>query len=333
MNYISTRNNHDPVNASRAIVLGMVPEGGLFVPETLPRIDPFPRPGASYQEVARTILTPLLTDFSARDLDHCIAGAYNPTTFDSEAIVDLVPLDSDRSILELWHGPTAAFKDVALQIMPHFLSVAKRNLGDTSHTVILVATSGDTGKAALEGFKDCEGISIIVFFPHEGVSEIQELQMTTTDGRNTYVVAVKGNFDDCQSASSASSAVRSCANGFSGSAANSRRPIRSTGAGCAHKSSITGRRTSVSSNATSSAAASPLTFACPPAISEISLPATTLRAWGCPSIGSSARPTKTTCSPIFSKPADTTATGRFSAPCRHPWTFLSHRTSSGSSSR
>jgi threonine synthase len=198
MNYISTRNNCAPVSAARAIALGMVPDGGLFVPETVPRIERIPGPGESYQAVARTILTPLLTDFSPSDLDRCIEDAYNPGTFDTESIVNLVPLDKERSIMELWHGPTAAFKDVALQIMPHFLSVAKRTLGDDSHTVILVATSGDTGKAALEGFKNCAGISIIVFFPHQGVSEIQELQMTTTDGNNTHVVAVRGNFDDCQ---------------------------------------------------------------------------------------------------------------------------------------
>ena len=198
MHYVSTRKNHEQVTGSQAITLGMVPEGGLFVPERVPRIDPAVCAGKPYQEVAEKILTPLLPDFSTDDMSQCISRAYNSSTFDTETIVDLVPLDAGRSIMELWHGPTAAFKDVALQIMPHFLAIAKRNLGNTSHTVILVATSGDTGKAALEGFKNCEGISIIVFYPHEGVSEIQKLQMSTTDGDNTYVVAVKGNFDHCQ---------------------------------------------------------------------------------------------------------------------------------------
>lgn len=198
LQYISTRKNHDPVTASRAIALGMVPEGGLFVPQTPPRIDLSGCGEKSYHEVARKILSPLLPDFSSREIERCISRAYNSTTFDAKEIVNVVPLDARRSIMELWHGPTAAFKDVALQIMPHFLATAKRNLGDTSHTVILVATSGDTGKAALEGFKNCEGISIIVFYPHEGVSEIQKLQMATTDGKNTFVVAVKGNFDQCQ---------------------------------------------------------------------------------------------------------------------------------------
>ena len=111
----------------------------------------------------------------------------------------MVQLGNNTSILELWHGPTAAFKDMALQIMPYLLQVSKEKNHNSAHTVILVATSGDTGKAALEGFKDCKDISIIVFYPEGGVSEIQQLQMSTTDGSNTYVLAVKGNFDDCQS--------------------------------------------------------------------------------------------------------------------------------------
>jgi threonine synthase len=176
----------------------MVPEGGLFVPESVPVIEPFSYGSESYQTFAKRILTPLLPDFSESNLTECVAHAYNITNFDTEDIVNLVPLDTKRSIMELWHGPTAAFKDIALQIMPRFLATAKRNLSDSSHTVILVATSGDTGKAALEGFKNCEGISILVFYPYEGVSEIQKLQMATTDGNNTYVVAVKGNFDHCQ---------------------------------------------------------------------------------------------------------------------------------------
>jgi threonine synthase len=198
MNYISTRDNHPPISASMAIKLGMVPAGGLFVPDEIPAVTQFPKTTDTYQTIAKQILTPFLPDFSEADLDHCIAAAYTTETFDTPTVVNTVPLDPGRSIMELWHGPTAAFKDVALQIMPHFLSAAKKNIRDPSHTVILVATSGDTGKAALEGFKNCEGISIIVFYPHHGVSKVQELQMSTTDGSNTCVVAVKGNFDDCQ---------------------------------------------------------------------------------------------------------------------------------------
>jgi threonine synthase len=198
MHYISTRNNHDQVAASRAIALGMVPEGGLFVPDRVPPGGFVPEGNEPYQSVANRILSPLLEDFSDSDLGECIQRAYNKDSFDTDAIVNVVPLDDRRSVMELWHGPTAAFKDIALQIMPHLMAVSKKNLNDHSHTVILVATSGDTGKAALEGFKNCGGISIIVFYPHGGVSEIQKLQMTTTDGDNTRVVAVKGNFDECQ---------------------------------------------------------------------------------------------------------------------------------------
>ena len=199
MMYISTRGNYPAITASQAIGLGMVPEGGLFVPQSLPILPPevYTATG-SYKEVARSVFELLLTDYTGTELQSCIDNAYNEETFDTPRVVDIVELGADRLIMELWHGPTAAFKDVALQIMPHLLSCAKKKTGNTLHTVILVATSGDTGKAALEGFKNAEGISIIVFYPHDGVSEIQQLQMTTTDGNNTSVVAVHGNFDDCQ---------------------------------------------------------------------------------------------------------------------------------------
>ncbi|MBN1758015.1 MAG: threonine synthase [Chitinispirillaceae bacterium] len=199
MMYISTRGNYPPVTASQAIGLGMVPEGGLFVPQSLPILPSGIYTGASsYKEVAGVVFELLLTDFTEEELRRSIDSAYNDTTFDLPEVVKIVELGPDQLIMELWHGPTAAFKDVALQIMPHLLSCAKKKTGNSLHTVILVATSGDTGKAALEGFKNADGISIIVFYPHEGVSEIQQLQMTTTDGNNTSVVAVHGNFDDCQ---------------------------------------------------------------------------------------------------------------------------------------
>jgi len=200
MRYISTRGNYEPVASSRAIALGMVPGGGLFVPDSILPLDGITAPARSYQDVARRILAPFLTDFSPADIDGCVSRAYNAAAFDTESIVDLIALDDRRFVLELWHGPTAAFKDVALQIMPHFLARAKEKTNDPAHTVILVATSGDTGKAALEGFKNAPGISIIVFYPHGGVSEIQRLQMVTTDGANTHAAAVMGNFDDCQTA-------------------------------------------------------------------------------------------------------------------------------------
>jgi len=199
--YISTRGNFSEVSASQAIKLGMVPTGGLFVPKKIPV---FPRDeivdmqGKTYQEIAGWIISLFLNDFSAEEIRNCVHKAYNLINFDHPEIAPLHSLGSDIYFLELWHGPTAAFKDIALQIMPYFLSLAMNKLDVNKEIVILVATSGDTGKAALEGFKNVPGIKIIVFYPYDGVSRAQELQMTTTDGSNTYVVAVKGNFDDCQ---------------------------------------------------------------------------------------------------------------------------------------
>ena len=198
MRYIGTHANHPLVSASEAVLLGMVPRGGLFVPEEVPALGPETLAQPSYLETARRILAPYFTDFEPAVLDSCLRRAYNPDTFDTPDIVDIRPIGRRRFVLDLWHGPTAAFKDVALQIMPHLTTTAKRLTGDKTHTLILVATSGDTGKAALEGYKDVPGISIVVFYPDGGVSEVQRLQMTTTDGTNTKVFAVRGNFDDCQ---------------------------------------------------------------------------------------------------------------------------------------
>lgn len=201
--FISTRDNTNKVHASEAIMRGMVPEGGLFLPEVLPKItldDLATHTEDSYQEMACWILGMLLDDFTPEEVASCVDKAYNERSFDHEAVTPLVKLTENRYILELWHGPTAAFKDLALQIMPHLLVTSVRKNACEKDIVILVATSGDTGKAALEGFKNIEGTQIIVFYPHEGVSRMQELQMVTTDGNNTSVVAVTGNFDDCQRA-------------------------------------------------------------------------------------------------------------------------------------
>jgi threonine synthase len=203
MKYISTRGNFGQVESAEAIKLGMVPRGGLFVPEGIPIISQNELKdmvGHSYQEVAEKIISLFLTDYSADEINDCIVNAYNTNSFDHPDMAPLYKLDDISYVLELWHGPTAAFKDMALQIMPYFLAKAIKKTGAQKEIVILVATSGDTGKAALEGFKDVSGIKIIVFYPHAGVSKVQELQMSTTDGNNTYVVAVKGNFDDCQNA-------------------------------------------------------------------------------------------------------------------------------------
>ena len=203
MQYISTRGNSHPVSSAAAIYKGMVPGGGLFVPESFP-VQPLASLPADYQKLARAILSLFLTDYSGEELDACITAAYTAKHFDAEAIAPLVsfcPQNAElapTAFLELWHGPTAAFKDLALQIMPHLFTVASRKEGAKNESVILVATSGDTGKAALEGFKDVAGTKIIVFYPKKGVSAIQEAQMLTTDGSNTTVIGVQGNFDDCQ---------------------------------------------------------------------------------------------------------------------------------------
>ena len=202
MNYISTRNNIEPVSAAQAIARGMVPDGGLFVPAEIPVLSAeeiASMAGKSYQELAQWILGKYLTDYTAEDIADCVHGAYN-TNFDTPEIAPLVRLNDKEYILELWHGPTAAFKDMALQLTPRLLVKAIEKLDLQQEVIILVATSGDTGKAALEGFKNVKGTRIIVFYPAHGVSKVQELQMVTTDGDNTYVVGVEGNFDDCQSA-------------------------------------------------------------------------------------------------------------------------------------
>lgn len=201
MNYLSTRGNYKKVTAAEAIKTGMVPSGGLFVPETFPKFEAEEikaMADMSYQEKAEMVFSKYLTDFTADEIKKCINGAYNSVNFTNDKIAPVVKNGDNFYILELWHGPTAAFKDMALQIMPYFLTTSKAKLNDKSETVILVATSGDTGKAALEGFKNIDGIKIVVFYPVDGVSEVQKLQMATTEGNNTNVIAVEGNFDDCQ---------------------------------------------------------------------------------------------------------------------------------------
>lgn len=201
--YISTRGNFPPVSASTAIKVGMVPSGGLFVPAEIPIVSEkqiIAMKEYDYISAAMEIMAPFLKDFSVAELEQCLEPAYRGGNFFHPLIAPLYTLNERLHILELWHGPTAAFKDLALQVMPFLLTRSAAKISDQKEIVILVATSGDTGKAALEGFKNVPGTRIIVFYPYQGVSRVQELQMTTTDGENTYVVAVKGNFDDCQSA-------------------------------------------------------------------------------------------------------------------------------------
>ncbi len=196
MRYFSTRGKAEPLRAAAAILQGLAPDGGLYVPESFPSFCPDDLAQLSYAELARKIFALYLDDFTAAEIDEVVDGAYAAASFPAGPAV-CTPL-SRSEILELWHGPTSAFKDLALQALPRFMSVARRKEQREREIVILVATSGDTGKAALEGFKDVPGIRIIVFYPAGGVSRIQELQMVTTGGSNTHVIGVKGNFDDCQ---------------------------------------------------------------------------------------------------------------------------------------
>lgn len=201
MQYQSSRGKTGAVSAARAVIMGIAPDGGLFVPDNVPSINKDilnNMQSWSYQERASYIMQLFLEEFSAQEVNACVYGAYNQEKFDQEEIAPLVELRPGLNILELWHGPTCAFKDMALQILPRLLTCSARKIGEKNDIVILVATSGDTGKAALEGFRDVEGTRIIVFFPQYGVSEVQKLQMITQEGNNVNVAGVLGNFDDAQ---------------------------------------------------------------------------------------------------------------------------------------
>jgi len=202
MLYASTRGNYGPLPAAEAIKLGIAPDGGLFVPTervlfTMEEIAAMT--AQTYQQRAVNILAPYLTDFTADEIRNSVNAAYSAASFDDPAIAPLTDLDAKLSVLELWHGPTCAFKDMALQILPHLLVKSMDKTGESSGILILVATSGDTGKAALEGFKDVPHTAIMVFYPENGVSEVQKAQMVTQEGGNVGVYAVRGNFDDTQS--------------------------------------------------------------------------------------------------------------------------------------
>ena len=196
--YKSTRNSELRMSASEAILKGLAPDGGLFVPEKLPVLDVSMEElkGLSYQETAYAVMKQFLTDFTEEELKDCIAKAYD-AKFDTEEIAPLTKVDGIY-YLELFHGATIAFKDMALSILPHLMTVSAKKNHVENEIVILTATSGDTGKAALAGFADVKGTRIIVFYPKNGVSRVQELQMVTQKGGNVAVAAIHGNFDDAQ---------------------------------------------------------------------------------------------------------------------------------------
>lgn len=196
--YGSTRGNGEKITASMAILKGLAEDGGLFVPDSIPAFDvPLKELlGKSYQEIAYQVMSRFLTDFTEEELRNCINKAYD-SKFDTSEIAPLVK-KGNSYYLELFHGSTIAFKDMALSILPHLMTTAAKKNGVTNEIVILTATSGDTGKAAMAGFADVEGTRIIVFYPKDGVSPVQEKQMLTQKGENTAVVGIYGNFDDAQ---------------------------------------------------------------------------------------------------------------------------------------
>lgn len=198
MNYKSTRGGREIKNAAQAVIQGIAQDKGLFVPESIPQL-PFALEdikGKTYQEIAYAVIQSFFTDYSETELQNCVNGAYDEK-FEATEIVPLVKA-GDTYFLELYHGKTAAFKDMALSILPYLMTTAMKKEKEDKKIVVLTATSGDTGKAALEGFADVPNTEIIVFYPNEGVSQVQERQMTTQEGENTHVFAIRGNFDDAQ---------------------------------------------------------------------------------------------------------------------------------------
>lgn len=201
MFYNSTRNSNVKVNSAEAITQGISVEGGLFVPESIPVLTPDEIKAVgdmTYADRAAYVFSKYLTDFTDAEIRYCTDNAYSTKNFETESIAEIAHLFDGTYMLELWHGPTCAFKDMALQILPYFLTTSAKKINLDKKIVILVATSGDTGKAALEGFRDVEGTSILVFYPEDGVSPMQKRQMKTQEGENVGVCAIKGNFDDCQ---------------------------------------------------------------------------------------------------------------------------------------
>ena len=190
MMYSSTRDRSRRVTAAQAIARGISEEGGLFVPEEFPSFGLEKLRGLmgkSYREKAKAVLGEFLTDFTPEELSRCVDAAYTEEKFDSDSIAELSKVGEGAYLLELWHGPTCAFKDMALQLLPHLLTVSAGKTEPDKEIVVLVATSGDTGKAALEGFRDVPGTRMLVFYPEDGVSPMQKLQMTTQEGKNVSV--------------------------------------------------------------------------------------------------------------------------------------------------
>ncbi len=203
MKYVSTRDTNaikEKISAAEAICRGLAPDGGLYVPETLPSVtlnDVKALAGRSYVDRAAILLSLFFEDFTLEELQEMCASAYSDESFPDGA-APMANISDNIYSLELWHGPTCAFKDMALQLMPRLFTACLKKTGETRRAHILVATSGDTGKAALEGYRDVDGVSITVFYPETGVSRVQKMQMMTQEGENVSVCAIRGNFDDAQ---------------------------------------------------------------------------------------------------------------------------------------
>ena len=201
MQYFSTRNKSVRISSAQAIVRGLAQDGGLYVPESIPVVTDDELKvlcSSGYRERAVLVMSKYLEDFSVEELRGFAEKAYGSNYDDANCAAPLKIYDSNTAFLELWHGPTCAFKDMALQMLPHLLTASIKKCGEEREVCILVATSGDTGKAALDGFADVPGTKIIVFYPQNGVSEIQKLQMVTQAGENVMVSGIEGNFDDAQ---------------------------------------------------------------------------------------------------------------------------------------
>ncbi len=201
MKYVSTRNKNVFLSASETIAQGLADDGGLLTPEVFPKLTPEMLEdlrGKTYAQRAVAVMKLFLDNFSEEELTSFTEAGYASTKFDDPKVAPLHPLDDGTYCLELWHGPTCAFKDMALQMLPHLLTASLVKTEEEKTVCILVATSGDTGKGALEGFRDVDRTRILVFYPKDGVSAIQELQMVTQEGKNVGVCSVYGNFDDAQ---------------------------------------------------------------------------------------------------------------------------------------
>lgn len=200
MSFFSTRGGAC-VTASQAVLWGLAKDGGLYVPSMYPQLSQDKIAGfcqMSYQQVAERVLRSFLEDYSISEIEEAVTAAYAAPAFDDPAIAPIKKLEGGIHVLELFHGPTLAFKDIALKLLPYLVKLAAEKNEERREVSILVATSGDTGKAALEGFKDVPGTSCTVYYPENGVSDMQRLQMVTTEGQNTHVIGVRGNFDDAQ---------------------------------------------------------------------------------------------------------------------------------------